>query len=197
MSVQFNSEKIYTYLKGITMGLELTDSVRALSYARKSHDGQIRKDGKPYISHPLTVASHAVALGLKEDSIIAACLLHDVVEDCGVSVTDLPVSYETQTSIRLLTHIKTVPLSVYYGELSKDRVASIVKILDRCHNVSTMAGVFTREKVESYIQETRDYVLPLLRITKEQWPEYSDKLFILKYHIQSMIDGLEVCLNVD
>lgn len=197
MSVNFSAEKTYTYLKGLTMGLDFTDSVKALQFARKAHEGQLRKNGEPYFVHPLTIASHAVSLGMKDDGIIAACLLHDVVEDCGVKTDQLPVSYETQNSVRLLTHIKKVPLDVYYQELSDDRVASIVKILDRCHNVSTMAGVFTKEKVKSYIQETRDYVLPLVRTSKDKWPEYSDKLFVLKYHIQSMIDGLEVCLQAE
>lgn len=197
MSVSFNSDKTYTYLKGLITGLEFKDSIQALQFARKAHGGQCRKSGEPYLIHPLTIASHAVAMGLKEDHIIAACLLHDVVEDCDVKASDLPVSIDTQMIVRLLTHEKGVPLEVYYKCISDDPIACIVKILDRCHNVSTMAGVFTRQKIRSYIDETRDYVLPLIRHTKDHWPEYSEQLYILKYHIQSMIDGLEVCLNAE
>ena len=58
-----------------------------------------------------------------------------------------------------------------------------------------MAGVFTLEKVREYIDETREYVLPLLRETKNQWPNDSNLFFVLKYHIISVIDGLEACLQ--
>lgn len=197
MSVNFSSDKTYTYLKGLITGLHFTDSIQALQFARNAHRNQTRKSGEPYIVHPLTIASHAVAMGLKDDRIIAACLLHDVVEDCNVKWGDLPVSIDTQMVVRLLTHVKGTPLDVYYKCISDDPIACIVKILDRCHNVSTMAGVFTREKIRSYIDETRDYVMPLLRHTKDTWPEYSEQLYILKYHIQSMIDGLEICLNAE
>ena len=69
------------------------------------------------------------------------------------------------------------------------------ELLDRCDNVSTMAGVFSEEKIHQYIQETREFVLPLLRQTKDHWPGESNALFVLKYHICSVIDGLEKCLD--
>lgn len=196
MSANFDANKIYTYLKGYAMGLEWHDTLAALSFARVVHKDQLRKSGEPYIIHPLTVATHAVALGLKEDAVVAAAILHDVMEDCGVKMENLPVSDTTKDAVRRLTHIKGEPLEPYYREISENRIASIVKLLDRCDNVSTMAGVFSVEKVKQYIAETREYVLPLLRRTKDQWPGDSNALFVLKYHIMSVIDGLEVCLKI-
>lgn len=195
MSANFDANKMYTYLKGYAMGLEWHDTLEALSFARVAHKDQVRKSGEPYIIHPLTVASHAAALGVKEDEVVAAAILHDVVEDCGVKVDSLPVSALTKDAVRRLTHVKGEPLGPYYREISECRVASLVKLLDRCDNVSTMAGVFSLEKIHQYIKETRDYVLPLLRTTKDQWPGDSNALFVLKYHIMSVIDGLEVCLS--
>lgn len=195
MSASFDSSKIYTYLKGYAMGLEWNDTLAALSFARVAHKDQRRKSGEPYIIHPLTVAAHAVALGVKEDVVVAAAILHDVVEDCGIGIESLPVSDGTRDAVRRLTHVKGEPLGPYYREIGESRVASIVKLLDRCDNVSTMAGVFSIEKINQYIEETREYVLPLLRRTKDQWPSDSNALFVLKYHIVSVIDGLEVCLN--
>lgn len=195
MSASFDASKIYTYLKGYAMGLEWSDTLSALSFARTAHKDQRRKSGEPYIIHPLTVASHAVALGVKEDSVVASAILHDVVEDCEVSVENLPVSDSVKDAVRRLTHVKGEPLGPYYREIGENRVASIVKLLDRCDNVSTMAGVFSVEKIAQYIEETREFVLPLLRRTKDQWPGDSNALFVLKYHIMSVIDGLEICLN--
>ena len=195
MSAQFNAESMYTYLKGYAMGRKLTDTIKALAFARELHKDQLRNDGQPYIVHPLTMACHAITIGLDNDVIIAACLLHDVVEDCGMTVEELPVSMETKRTVMKLTHLKPTPLSVYYQGIMSHNYASIVKLLDRCNNVSTMAGVFTVAKVRDYIEETREYVLPLIRSTKDHCPELSDALFVLKYHIISIIDGLEAALN--
>lgn len=191
----FDSKKMYTYLKGFAMGRGWVATVNALAFARSLHDGQLRKSGEPYIVHPLTMANHAIALGVREDDIIAAILLHDVCEDCGVQPRDLPVVRDVRDAIRLLTRVKGEPLGPYYREISESRVAAIAKLFDRCNNVSTMAGVFTLEKVREYIDETREYILPLLRQAKNQWPSDSNLFFVLKYHIISVIDGLEACLQ--
>lgn len=195
MSAKFDSVKTYSFIKGMAMGLGWGNTINALSFAREAHGEQLRKNGEPYIIHPLTMASHATALGIREDAIVAACLLHDVVEDCGVSVSSLPVDGIVQSLVKLLTYSKNEDLSHYYEGILLDKRACIVKLLDRCNNVSTMAGVFTKEKLESYIEETRAHVLPLLRQTKNKWPEYSNILFVLKYHIIAVIDGLEACLQ--
>lgn len=195
MAVKFNAEHMYTFIKGFAMGKDFPDTTAALSFAREAHKDQQRKDGQPYLVHPLTVACHAIALGLAEDTIIASCLLHDVVEDCGIKVEELPVSDQTREAVRRLTHVKGEPLEPYYREIGEHRVAALCKLLDRCDNVSTMAGVFSLQKTYDYIQETRDYVLPLLRSTKDQWPNDSNALFVLKYHIGAVIDGLEQCLE--
>lgn len=197
MSAKFDPGKMYTYIRGFAMGLEFKDTLEALSLARAAHQNQTRKNGEPYIVHPLTVAAHAIALGIKEDEIIATAILHDVVEDCNILPSQLKVSKATQDAVNLLTHVKGEPLGPYYRQISQNRIASIVKLLDRCDNVSSMAGVFSKEKVKSYINETREYVVPLLRSTKDQWPRESNALFVLKYHILSVIDGLEICLISD
>lgn len=201
MAARFDPERMYSYIKGWAMGRRMPDTLSALSFARKLHKDQKRKDGQPYIVHPLTMACHAIALEMFTDDaiadqIIAACLLHDVVEDCDAKVTELPVSSATQDAVRRLTHVKPDPLDTYYRQIRESQVASVVKLLDRCDNVSTMAGVFSAEKTLSYIKETRDYVLPLIRHVKGGWPVFSNALFIVKYHILSVIDGLEACLQL-
>lgn len=201
MSAHFDSIKTYAYIKGMAMGLHWNNTLQALSFARKAHNGQYRKSGEPYIVHPLTCASHAIALGLHDDQIIAACLLHDVIEDCHVKTEDLPVDEATRHAVSLLSKLP-VPVSQknsyeekYYAAIQDDKIASIVKLIDRCNNVSTMSGVFTPEKVREYIDETNRLVMPLLRTAKDKWPEYSDPLFILKYHIAAVTDGLAAAMT--
>lgn len=205
----YDAAKTYSYIKGFAMGLHFKNTVKALAFARAAHDGQNRKNGEAYIIHPLTVASHAVALGINSDEVLATALLHDVVEDCGVSINDLPVSKQVKEAVKLLTFVKPSKFyerdkegpklsnvkKDYYNAISCNRTASIIKILDRCHNVSSMAGTFTEAKLVEYIEETEEYVLPLIRSTKDAWPELSDKLFVLKYHIQSVTDSISEALN--
>lgn len=193
----FDHERMYTYLKGYFAAKDWDDATRALSLARKLHANQFRKGGQPYIVHPLTIACHAISLGVDSENVLSACLLHDVVEDCGVSVDALPVSRDAKDTVRRLTHVKPDPLDSYYRGIAEDSDACLVKLLDRCDNVSTMAGVFSVAKLRSYIEETRTYVVPLLRLLKDMCPEYGDALFVLKYHIQSMTDGIEAALDAD
>src|SRR3954469_4271675 len=62
--------------------------VRAYELARSAHDGQVRRSGDPYIQHPLAVATILADLGL-DDITLSAALLHDAVEDTGITVDEV------------------------------------------------------------------------------------------------------------
>ena len=198
----FDPGKMYTYVRGYAAGAGLSNTMKALTFARKEHEGQFRKSGEPYIIHPLTMACNAISLGIKDDSVIAAILLHDVCEDCDVSLKELPVSDAIRNSVKLLTfevmkgETKEIATNRYYNMILEDRTATIVKLLDRCHNVSSMAGTFSEEKLKNYIKETREFVLPLIKKAKLYYPEDSDILFAIKYHILSVIDSIEATMLV-
>ncbi len=196
-----NAEKMYTYIRGYANGREMTQTLCALSFARVQHRGQLRKSGEPYIVHPLTMACHALALGINEDNTVATILLHDVCEDCGVSLSALPVNETVRHAVDLMTftvmegETKESAKTRYYNLLATSREAAIAKLIDRCHNVSSMAGVFSVEKLRAYIIETRQYVLPLYRKVKDEFPADSDSLFVLKYHITSVVDAIDETLR--
>lgn len=198
----FNPEKMYTYLRGYASGLGMKDTLKALAFAREKHNGQFRKSGEPYIVHPLMMACNAVSMGIKEDAIVATILLHDVCEDCGVGVAELPVNDTVKHAVDLMTfrvmegETKEIAKNRYYNMLLESREAAMTKLIDRCHNVSSMAGTFSVEKLKSYIEETRHYVLPLLRKVKTMYPEESDTLFVLKYHIVSVVDSIDATIQV-
>ena len=198
----FDHEKMYTYLRGFANALGLEETLRALSFAREKHGGQLIKSGDPYIVHPLTMACNAVSMGIKDDVTLAAILLHDVCEDCGVGVSELPVSQEVRHVVELMTfrvqegETKDGAKTRYYGMILQSREASLTKLIDRCQNVSSMAGVFSEEKLLAYIEETRSFVLPLLRKAKNLYPQDSDIFFLLKYHIVSVVDSIEATMRV-
>lgn len=194
---KYNVDKMYSYNKGYAMALHFNNTVKAMAFARKCHEGSMRKGGEPYIVHPLTMMSHAISLGVASDNLLATLVLHDVVEDCDVTVDELPVNDEIKQAVRLVTYHKPenpdnkeMAQICYYNAIAENQLATLTKIFDRCHNVSTMAGTFTPAKVEEYIAETEKFTLPLIRKAKDQWPEINDELFVLKYHIHSVIDSL-------
>ena len=197
----FKPEKMYTYLRGYASGAGMKETLKALAFARQMHNGQYRKSGDPYIVHPLMMACNAVSMGIKDDTVVATILLHDVCEDCGVGLAELPVNDTVKHAVDLMTfrvmegETKEIAKNRYYNMLLQSREASMTKLIDRCHNVSSMAGTFSVEKLKSYIEETRHYVLPLLRKVKNQYPEESDILFVLKYHIVSVVDSIEATIQ--
>lgn len=195
----FNEERMYTYIKTYATIKHLKQTIKVLPYARKLHEGQYRKgkDKVPYIYHPLLIACHALALGLDNDNLVSAALLHDVCEDCGIKVEELPVNEETRTAVKLLTKdISPVAKTEsgkekYYTEISRNEIATMVKLLDRCNNVSGMAAGFTKEKMVTYIQETEKWFYPLLHKAKMDYPMYSNQIFLIKYHISSVLEAIK------
>lgn len=195
----FNEERMYTYVKAYAAFKNLPQTSRVLPYARELHAGQVRrgKDSVPYIYHPLLIACHALALGLDEDNLISTALLHDVCEDCGVPVEELPVNEETKEAVSLMTKPKYKgPKSdqyyeTYYAGIEKNPIASLVKLLDRCNNISSMATGFSRERMVGYIKETERWIYPLLHHTKHSFPQYSNQIFLIKYHMTSLVETLK------
>lgn len=170
-----------------------TKALAALDFAKNAHAGVYRKGGNvPYIYHPFGMACQAFALGVADEDVLSAIMLHDVVEDVeGVTVTDLTfVSPEARELVRLLTKQKGGNEDAYYENISKNPKASLIKCLDRCNNVSSMAAGFSREKMDEYVTETEERVIPLLRVIKYT-PEYYDAAFLLNYQIRSLLTAFK------
>lgn len=206
-SATFNTKKfIYdwehmkTFVKTSAKAAGMTDTLKAVDLAVKAHEGQTRKKSDmPYIYHPLNMACHALSMGIKEDAVIAAIMLHDVVEDCvkedGTPYTpaDLPVSEEAREIVRLMTHADTTDenreevMDAYYTAIAKNPKAALVKCIDRCNNLTTMSWGLSRKRIYRYIVETDRYYPALLKAIKDT-PEYNNAAWLLKYQIESMLD---------
>ena len=194
----FSEARMITYVGAYCNAKGLYQTKKALAFAREKHNGQYRKPGHsaeriPYIYHPLLLTCHALALGLEDDDLLSACLLHDVCEDCGVEISELPVNDTTREAVRLLTKPenfgKTDPeYRTYYEVIAGNRIALIVKLLDRCNNISSMATSFTDEHMAEYIKETQEYIHPLMKRARDEYPEYSNQLFLIRYHMNSVLE---------
>ena len=188
--VAFHERNMSAFLKGKFNAGDYPESLKALSFAKKMHDGQYRKPTVLkilYINHPLTMTCHAMAMGLKDDRLLAAILLHDVCEDCGVLPEELPVIGEVQKVVALVTKPKRgYNERSYYQAISENPMAAMVKCLDRCNNLSGMAAGFSIERIQDYIDETERYYPKLLSLIKEQ-PEYNNAAWLLSYQIRSLL----------
>ena len=144
----------------------------AFTYADNAHAGQLRKDGSPYITHPLAVAEIVAELELDTDSIIAA-LLHDCIEDTGStheeiaklfgpSVADLVEGVTTLTRVQYTSkeEEQMENLRKMLMAMAKDIRVILIKICDRLHNMRTMEYQSPRKQKEKAL-ETMEIYAPI------------------------------------
>ena len=156
---------------------------RAVDYANRKHKLQKRKDGSPYIIHPLAVAQIVAEMGLDCDAILGA-LLHDCIEDTDASHEDIekifgPTVAELVEGVTKLTRAnfssseqaQMENLRKMFMAMSKDIRVVLIKIADRLHNMRTMQYQ-TPEKQIQKCRETMDVYAPLahrLGMQKIKW----------------------------
>ena len=150
--------------------MELID--KAVEYANAKHQYQKRKDGSPYIIHPLAVAQVVAEIGLDMDAILGA-LLHDCIEDTDASHEDIEkifgttvaelvegVTKLTRTDFSTSEEAQMENLRKMFMAMSKDIRVVLIKIADRLHNMRTMQYQ-TPEKQIKKCRETMDIYAPL------------------------------------
>ena len=129
--------------------------------------------------------------------VLSVILLHDVCEVCGAAADELPVNERVRKAVDCLTfrkgeqETKAEAKERYFQKISENQLAVLVKVLDRCNNISTMATGFSKERMVRYIKETEEYVFPLLDILKYHYPEFYDAAFLLKYQMLSVLESLK------
>jgi len=156
---------------------------RAVEYAREKHKDQKRKDGSPYVIHPLAVAEIVAELGLDEEAILGA-LLHDCIEDTDASFDEIAKLFgrtcaELVEGVTKLTRANFTSseqeqmenLRKMFMAMSKDIRVVLIKISDRLHNMRTMQYQ-TPAKQLIKCRETMDIYAPLayrLGMQKIKW----------------------------
>ncbi len=198
--VNFNPEHMYTFLKAKAQDAGMVQTLAALPFMREKHGAIMQMKysnygfDTPYMVHPLTLACHALAMGLKEDDILAACLLHDVVEDTEAEVKDLPeeITEPVREAVRLVSkneydHAQLNWEEIYYENIRKNPLACLVKCLDRANNLAGMADYFTREKKIKYILAAERYYPALLDVRKNT-QKYNDAWWLLRYQMITLVE---------
>ena len=156
---------------------------QAVEYAQEKHKEQKRKDGSPYIIHPLAVAEVVVEMGLDVDAVLGA-LLHDCIEDTDASHDDIARRFG-ETTAELVEGVTKLTranfssseeqqmenLRKMFMAMSKDIRVVLIKIADRLHNMRTMQYQ-SPEKQIIKCRETMDIYAPLahrLGMQKIKW----------------------------
>ncbi|WP_066038716.1 RelA/SpoT family protein [Herbiconiux solani] len=171
---------------------DLTILERAYAAAERAHDGQKRRSGEPYITHPVAVAQILAELGLGSKA-VAAALLHDTVEDTEYSL-DM-VRHDFGDEVAMLVDGVTKLDKVKYGDsaqaetvrkmivaMSRDIRVLIIKLCDRLHNARTW-GFVAAESAQRKAKETLEIYAPLahrLGIQSIKW-ELEDLSFAVLY----------------
>ena len=145
---------------------------RAYFFAEQAHYGQVRRSGEPYVTHPLAVAGVLAGMHMDHQSLMAA-LLHDTIEDTGVTKADVGAQFgeevaELVDGVSKLTHIEFDSLEHKQAEnfqkmvlaMARDIRVILVKLADRLHNMRTL-GVLRREKIKRIANETLDIYAPI------------------------------------
>lgn len=192
--------KLRTKVLGIIEGLALADPDynelrRLLTFCEGIHTNT-RKDGSREFSHQLEMIAYAITFHSQLTdplSVYCAILVHDVLEDYpeqrGAMLAEFPSVVDLSTR---LSKFKDSSHDTYYGyfsSLADCPVCSIVKLIDRVHNLSTAPGVFSVAKLREYIRETENYYFGLIRECKLRYENrsvYENLKFVLTTQVNTI-----------
>ena len=183
VSVEERYEHLEKTIRGYNISADLTQIRAAYEYAREHHGEQMRRDGSPYITHPIHVAQIVAEMRLDSESIIAA-LLHDCIEDTDCSYEDIAKLFSVTVAdivdgVTKLTRVKYSTMEEEQMEnlrkmlfaMSRDIRVILIKIADRLHNMRTMEYQ-TPAKQKKKAFETMEIYAPIahrLGLAKMKW----------------------------
>ncbi|WP_297749387.1 bifunctional (p)ppGpp synthetase/guanosine-3',5'-bis(diphosphate) 3'-pyrophosphohydrolase [Hydrogenophaga sp.] len=155
------------------LGAADIESIRqAYRFADEAHLGQLRKNGDPYITHPIAVAAQCAEWKLDAQALMAA-LMHDAIEDCGVTKQELVERFGAPVAelVDGLTKLEKLEFDTREQNqaesfrkmllaMAKDVRVILIKLADRTHNMRTM-GDMPRSKWQRISSETLEIYAPI------------------------------------
>ena len=181
--------------------------LRAFDFADAAHAGQLRKSGDPYISHPVEVAKILLTYDCDTDSIVAA-LLHDTVEDCGVTLDEIKKNFgpDVASLVDGVTKFGKIAVTSKQDEqienlrkmllaMAKDIRVILIKLADRLHNMRTMSSQ-DEDKQREKALETIEIYAPLahrlgIQNLKSELEDTALR-YLDPYGYQEIVEDLEV-----
>lgn len=200
-------ENIIQKIKQSGVAYDIDKITEAYEFAAEAHEGQKRRSGEPYVSHPAAVAIILIDLGLDTDSVIGA-LLHDVVEDTPVELSTIEKQFGSDVALLVdgVTKLGRIPYSSREEQqaenirkmllaMAKDIRVILIKLADRLHNMRT-ARFLPPEKQLFKAFETMEIYAPIahrlgIRTIKDELEDISLRLLdpFAYNEIESMLAG--------
>jgi len=200
--VRFRISDLCPLLESYLEPKDVAEVYRAYLFSAEVHDGQQRRSGEPYISHPLEVAHILASMHMDARSLMAA-ILHDVIEDTrtakdlladdfGKDVAELVdgVSKITRIEFQSQEEAQAENFRKMLLAMASDIRVILIKLADRLHNMRTI-GYLSRARQRAIARETLDIYAPIAnRLGVRQWAtELEDlsmaTLYPLRYRILS------------
>lgn len=165
-------EGLEAKIKQSGMAYDLEKIITAYEFASAAHEGQMRRSGDPYVSHPVAVAEILIELGLDTDSIIGG-LLHDVVEDTPIELPIIEKEFGSDVALLVdgVTKLGRIPYSSREEQqaenirkmllaMAKDIRVILIKLADRLHNMRTIDAMPPKKQLEKAF-ETMEVFAPI------------------------------------
>jgi len=179
------SEIMENYIKSRTalrywlLGRKYIKSVEAMDFALQFHTGYRKDKVTPEFQHQIYMGNFArvyETLLIYPEEVFTSIFLHDLIEDYDVSPQEITEKFGklvSDTVYKLSKKYRKLKkdLDSYFIDISECPIASVIKGIDRVHNIHTMVNVFTYEKEIEYVKETEKYILPTLYRSKHIFPQ--------------------------
>lgn len=200
-------QKRHLVLRQQLVGAGYHDALIAMEFASRRHTGT-RKDGiTPEFDHQISIALYALTLPHMRyrEEVIATILLHDVREDYFISHLEILNLFEDRAKAERIAEAVDCMTKIVAGlkrdekalfdRMAENPIASIAKGCDRIHNFQSMVGVFTPEKQRGYIQEGKEFFLPMLKTARRNFPYQTHAYENIKFVLNSQIELIEAALD--
>jgi GTP diphosphokinase / guanosine-3',5'-bis(diphosphate) 3'-diphosphatase len=154
----------------IFSGADAAPLRHAYDVAARWHEGQVRKSGAPYITHPLAVAILLADIGMDTTTLVAA-LLHDTVEDTGLTIGEVKAEFGAEVAVlvdgvtkldgaKWGDHAEAETFRKMIVAASIDLRVLVIKLADRVHNLRTLGHHAKREKRERIARASMELLVP-------------------------------------
>lgn len=207
--IVFDGKKQIAHLRAFLKGAKMFDALRTLNLVEDTYGSDLRKDGKTLsVTHPVQIALSVLMLPLNEvykENAIVLSLLHDMVEDYNLSLHVMNELYGTGNASKYYEY--TCQLSKVVGNEKKDNVTYfaglthyltvLVKGLDRLNNLNSMVGCFTVAKMTEQVEETKAFVLPMLKTGERKYPEVELALYAIRHQMIQVLNLLQEIIKKD
>ena len=191
-------EKTFRFIEEYSRN-QMPNTHKALYIAKELHKGQIRTSGDPFIIHPLRVCSYLISVGIDDDVLCAAMLLHEIPKKCHLEKNGWELVETHNLDAEVIELVLKIPkgnitLETYYNELQKDWKTVLGRLANRAHTCTGLVNLSYEDKKE-YIRETRECLIPMCEYAVKRYPQYVNQIDMMEHHVSTICKIVEALVK--